>query len=53
MDFVSANEAELEGVDDPNVLALAAREDRIVVTSDIKTTSRLFPPLSDNAPPLN
>jgi len=34
MDFLSANEAKLEGVSDPDVLALAAREDRIVVTSD-------------------
>jgi hypothetical protein len=42
MDFASANEARLEGVDDPNVLALAAREDRIVVTSDFKTMPRHF-----------
>ncbi|HUK17490.1 MAG TPA: DUF5615 family PIN-like protein [Bryobacteraceae bacterium] len=42
IDFVSANEARLEGVDDPDVLALAAREDRIVVTSDLKTMPRHF-----------
>jgi hypothetical protein len=30
-------DARLEGVDDPDVLALAAREDRIVVTSDLRT----------------
>lgn len=37
MDFMSANEARLEGVADPDVLAIAAREDRILVTSDLKT----------------
>ena len=37
MDFMSADEAKLAGVDDPAVLALAAREDRNVVTSDLKT----------------
>lgn len=42
MDFVSANEARLEGVDDPDVLALAAREDRIVITSDLKTMPKHF-----------
>ncbi len=42
MDFVSANEAKLEGVDDSDVLALAAREDRIVVTSDLKTMPSHF-----------
>jgi hypothetical protein len=40
IDFVSANEAGLEGVADSDVLALAAREDRIVVTSDLKTMPR-------------
>lgn len=42
MDFVSAKEAQLEGVADPDVLAVAAREDRIVVTSDLKTMPRHF-----------
>ena len=37
MDFVSANDARLDGVDDPDLLALAAREDRIVVASDLRT----------------
>jgi predicted nuclease of predicted toxin-antitoxin system len=42
MDFISAKEAQLEGVADPDVLAVAAREDRIVVTSDLKTMPRHF-----------
>jgi hypothetical protein len=29
MDFLSANEAKLEGVPDPDVLALAAEQDRV------------------------
>jgi hypothetical protein len=37
MDFLSANEAKLEGVPDPNVLALAAEQDRILVTHDRQT----------------
>ena len=31
IDFLSANDANLEGVPDPDVLALAAAEDRILV----------------------
>jgi hypothetical protein len=42
MDFLSAYEAKLEGVSDPEVLALAARENRIVVTSDLKTMPKHF-----------
>ncbi|HEX7360629.1 MAG TPA: DUF5615 family PIN-like protein [Bryobacteraceae bacterium] len=37
MDFLSANEAKLEGVPDPDVLALAAEQDRILVTHDHQT----------------
>jgi hypothetical protein len=37
IDFLSANDAKLEGVSDPEVLALAAAEARILVTSDLKT----------------
>ena len=37
IDFLSANNANLEGVPDPGVLALAAAEGRILVTSDWKT----------------
>ncbi|MGH9611095.1 MAG: DUF5615 family PIN-like protein [Bryobacteraceae bacterium] len=37
MDFLSANEAKLEGVPDPDVLALAAAQDRILVTHDHQT----------------
>ena len=42
MDFQSANEAMLEGVKDPDVLALAASANRILVTSDVKTMPRHF-----------
>jgi len=42
MDFLSANEAGLEGVADPDVLAFAARDNRILVTSDLKTMPRHF-----------
>jgi hypothetical protein len=42
MDFLSASEAKLEIVPDPDVLALAAREDRILVTSDLRTMPRHF-----------
>ena len=37
MDFLSADEAKLKGVPDPEVLALAADQDRILVTYDRKT----------------
>jgi hypothetical protein len=42
IDFLSANDANLEGVPDPEVLALAAAEVRILVTSDLKTMPRHF-----------
>jgi hypothetical protein len=37
IDFLSAHAADLEGVLDPSVLAIAAEQDRILVTSDFKT----------------
>ncbi len=37
MDFLSANEAELEGICDPDVLALAAEQNRSLVTHDRQT----------------
>ena len=37
LDFLSANEAKLEGIPDPDVLALAAEQDRILVTHDRQT----------------
>ena len=37
MDFLSANRANLEGVPDPAVLAFAAQQGRVLVTSDFKT----------------
>jgi len=42
MDFLSANEANLEGVLDPRVLALAAEQDRILVSHDFQTMPRHF-----------
>jgi len=42
MDFRSANEANLQGLPDPDVLALAAEQHRILVTSDLKTMPRHF-----------
>ena len=42
MDFLSANEAKLEGVANVNVLALAAEQDRILVTHDRQTMPRHF-----------
>jgi predicted nuclease of predicted toxin-antitoxin system len=42
MDFLSANEAKLEGVPDPEVLALAAEQDRILVTHDFQTMPQHF-----------
>jgi predicted nuclease of predicted toxin-antitoxin system len=37
LDFLSANEANLQGVPDPEVLAFAAAENRILVTHDHQT----------------
>jgi predicted nuclease of predicted toxin-antitoxin system len=42
MDFLSANEADLEGVPDSEVLALAANQDRILVSHDFQTMPRHF-----------
>ena len=42
MDFLSANEAGLEGVSDLDVLAIAAGQNRILVTHDLKTMPRHF-----------
>jgi hypothetical protein len=42
IDFLSAHEVTLEGVADPEVLAFATRENRILVTSDLRTMPRHF-----------
>jgi len=42
MDFLSANDAKLEGVPDPDVLRIAAEEGRILVSHDFKTMPRHF-----------
>jgi hypothetical protein len=42
IDFLSANGARLEGVSDPEVLALATHQNRILVTSDFRTTPHHF-----------
>src|SRR5437762_1021331 len=42
MDFLAANEARLQKVPDPEVLALAAQQNRILVTHDFKTMPRHF-----------
>jgi len=42
IDFQTADEAGLRGLGDPDVLALAARERRIVVSHDRKTMPRHF-----------
>src|SRR2546427_13132267 len=42
LDFLSANEASLEGVPDPEVLAFAADNNRILVTHDHQTMPRHF-----------
>jgi hypothetical protein len=42
MDFLSANQAKLEGVSDSEVLALAAEQGRILVTHDRHTMPRHF-----------
>ena len=42
MDFLSANDATLAGVPDPNVLALAAGQDRILVSHDFRTMPQHF-----------
>ena len=42
IDFLSANAAGLEGRADPEVLLLAARQNRIVVTHDFQTMPQHF-----------
>lgn len=42
LDFQSANQAGLEGVKDPEVLAIAARDGRLLVTHDRKTMPAEF-----------
>ena len=42
MNFLSANQAHLRGVPDPKVLALAADENRILVSHDSQTMPRQF-----------
>jgi hypothetical protein len=42
LDFRSANEAELEGIKDPEVLAVAAQDGRVLVTHDRKTMPTEF-----------
>ncbi len=42
IDFLSAHEARLEGVPDPEVLAFATHQNRILVTSDLRTMPRHF-----------
>jgi len=42
IDFLSAHEAALDGVPDPEVLAFATRQNRILVTSDLRTMPRHF-----------
>jgi hypothetical protein len=42
IDFLSAHEARLEGVPDPDVLAFATNQNRILVTSDLRTMPRHF-----------
>jgi hypothetical protein len=42
MDFLSAHEARLEGVPDSGVLAFATDQNRILVTSDLRTMPRHF-----------
>jgi Domain of unknown function (DUF5615) len=42
LDFRSPNEAGLEGIKDPDVLAIAARDGRVLVTHDRKTMPTEF-----------
>lgn len=42
IDFLSASDANLEGVLDPDVLALAAAEGRVLVSHDFKTMPHHF-----------
>lgn len=42
MDFLSANDAKLEGLPDPEVLRIAAGQDRILLSHDFKTMPHHF-----------
>jgi hypothetical protein len=42
IDFLSAHLAKLEGIPDPDVLAIAAEQGRILVTHDFRTMPRHF-----------
>ena len=42
LDFQSANEAGLEGIKDPEVLAISARDGRVLITHDRKTMPTEF-----------
>lgn len=42
IDFLSARTARLDGVGDADVLALAARQNRILVTHDFQTMPKRF-----------
>ena len=42
LDFQTANEAGLEGIKDPEVLTIAARDGRVLVTHDRKTMPTQF-----------
>ncbi|MFB6232154.1 MAG: DUF5615 family PIN-like protein [Salinibacter sp.] len=42
VDFQTVPAAELEGLEDPEVLVIAAQEDRVLVSHDVKTMPRHF-----------
>ena len=42
MDFLSASDANVRGIPDPEVLRIAAEQDRILVSHDFKTMPRHF-----------
>lgn len=42
VDFQTATAAELAGLEDPEVLAIAAHEDRVLVSHDVKTMPQHF-----------
>lgn len=42
IDFLSANDAKLEGVPDPDVLKIAAEQNRILVSHDFRTMPQHF-----------
>jgi hypothetical protein len=42
LDFQTAQETSLEGMEDPGVLAVAARAGRVLLTHDIRTMPRHF-----------